>query len=973
MSARKSRVAGRVVPALGLFCVAMAGRAASLDRMRLPLRFEENVGQADPKVRFLARGAGYGIYVTDHELVTALNRDDRPLTDRKDAVCEAPHCSRAVVRMRLLGSAKPSRVVAGEPLPGKSNYFIGNDPSAWRTDVPQYASVRLDDVYHGVDVVYRGVEGQLEYDFIVKSGGDPRRIRLRIEGGDDVRVDASGDLVVRTGAGELRQRIPSVYQDIAGERRAIKGAYRRIGRNDFAFQLGPYDSKRPLVIDPAFVFSTYLGGSFEDVIRSMRVDGSGNSYVAGSTSSTDFPATNPLYGTNAGDEDGFVAKIDSTGSSILWATYIGGSSADQLAGIAIDGGGTVYVTGVTTSTNFPTASPLHAANAGFADCVIAKLSSSGSALLFSTYLGGTSSDLGEAIAIDSSSNVYVAGNTSSTDFPAVNAIQGTYGGGISDAFVVVVNATGSAVLYATYLGGSGNDGAVAIVADFSGNAYVTGSTDSTNFPTAAALQGSNNGNLDAFISKINSAGSALTYSTYLGGSNADSPTGLAVDLSGDALIAGSTRSVNFPVASPVQANLLGTYDAFVSKLNAAGSSLLFSTYLGGQDVDGADAIAVDAAGIVHVAGHTSSLDFPTINPLQPQPAGLEDVFVASLDTSGSIVFSTYLGGTYDDTASAIAVDGSGNKYIAGTTASTNFPTQSPAQSVNAAQDCGFVMKITSTGTIALSPTVLADTISGSAYSAVLSASGGTGPYTFTVPSGGLPPGVTLTASTGTFTGAPAVDGRFVFTVRATDSLGALGDHRYVLNVVAQAKAPTGLAATVTLAGTVNVDWNPVVGASGYRVYRREPIGVFTLIASPSAPPFIDATVSSNLVYLYGVTAVGGLGVESAFSNLDFTNTYVFTDAPLAAGDTIKAVHITQLRSVITSLNMLRGQFATSFADSATAGAIVKASSVQELRTYADLIRAAFGLPPATYTNPVLTPGVSIIRASDLQQIRAALR
>jgi beta-propeller repeat-containing protein/putative Ig domain-containing protein len=966
------RGAGRVLSALGLFVLAADGRAANLDLMRLPLRFEENVGQADPKVRFLARGAGYGIYVTDNELVTTLHRDSRPFAERRRTECDDAHCSRAVVRMQLLHSAMPACFVAGERLPGKSNYFIGNDPGSWHTDIPQYDGVRLEDVYEGIDLVYRGVEGRLEYDFIVKPGGSPKRIRLRIQGGDEIRVDASGDLIIRTPAGDLRQRVPSVYQDVAGERRAVKGGYRRIGRTDFAFELGPYDSNRPLVIDPAIEFSTYVGGSIFDVPQAVKVDSSGNAYVAGETNSTDFPIVNPYQPTEAGNTDGFVMKIDSTGTNVLYSTFLGGSSLDEIFGLAIDGTGAAYVTGETLSTDFPTSAAIHGTNSGNLDAFIAKLSPAGSGLVYSTYFGGSAAEAGQSIAVDAGGNAFVVGQTGSTDFPVASAIQGSYGGGSGDAFVVMINGAGNAVVYSTYLGGSDFEVADGIALDSGGNAHVCGYTFSTNFPTVSPYQAANAGNTDTFVTKINSAGSALLYSTYLGGSDADNAAGIAVDAAGNAYVGGLTSSPNFPVLSAAQSTLHGGVEAFVTKLNSNGSTLGFSTFLGGQADDYVQDLALDSSANVHVTGYTNSLDFPTVAGVQMQLAGTYDAIVTILSSAGSIVFSTYLGGTLNDIGYAIAVDSAGSDYIVGSTSSSDFPTHSAIQPQITSANCGFLTKIRRSGTLTISPTLLPDGHVGYPYLVDLTAVGGTGPYTFSVSSGPLPPGMTL-SSDGELSGNPLFEGRFAFTLRATDSLGAIGDSRYALLVAQGANPPTGVVALGASSTSVNITWNTVQGANSYRVYRRSFPGYFTVVGNPSAPPFTDTTAVADTAYLYVVTALMNTQSETPFSNPDIANTYTFTDAPLAAGDTIKAVHLVEIRNLVTSFNSLLG-ITKSYTDPVlTSSIMVKAVHITELRSAIDTIRQAVGLPAFNYTNVVLVPGASIIKAVDVQQLRVALR
>ena len=388
-------------------------------------------------------------------------------------------------------------------------------------------------------------------------------------------------------------------------------------------------------------YSTYLGGSGVDQGYGIAVDSAGNAYVTGSTESTNFPTANAFQNTFGGGGDAFVTKLNAAGSALVYSTYLGGSDGDFGAGIAVDSAGNAYVTGVTDSTDFPTANALQNTNSGgIADVFVTKLNAAGSALAYSTYLGGSDFDSEPNIAVDSAGNVYVTGHTESTNFPTANAFQSTSGGGGGDAFVTKLNAAGSALVYSTYLGGSEAEFGGGIAADSAGNAYVTGTTDSDNFPTANALQPTSGGGTgladgDAFVTKLNAAGSALVYSTYLGGSDFDYGGGIAVDSAGNAYVTGVTDSDNFPTANAFQSCTYGSnQDVFVTKLNAAGSALVYSTYLGGSLFEDSGDIAVDSAGNAYVTGSTYSTNFPTANALQSTSGGDRDVFVAEAQHGG---------------------------------------------------------------------------------------------------------------------------------------------------------------------------------------------------------------------------------------------------------------------------------------------------------------------------------------------------
>jgi hypothetical protein len=587
--------------------------------------------------------------------------------------------------MKLLKANPASAVVGVEELPGKANYFIGNDPHKWRVNVPMFARVRYRNVYPGIDLVYYGDQRQIEYDFVVASGADPSRIQIGIHGAQMVRCDEHGDLVLAMdGRGSaIRWHKPVVYQEKDDVRQEITAHYAIRGVNRVGFEVGEYDPRRSLFIDP-LIYSTYLGGSDFDRGYGVAVDTSGNVYVTGCTYSTDFPTANAVQSAEADGGvygDAFVTKLNPTGSALVYSTYLGGSGSECGNGIAVDSAGNAYVTGSTTSTDFPTMNPLQSAFGGNQDAFVAKVNPDGSTLVYSTYLGGIGQDFGTGIAVDSSGNAYVTGYTYSKNFPTMNPLQLANGG--PDAFVAKFNPTGSALVYSTYLGGSATDFGTSIAADNSGNAYVMGNTNSTDFPTRNPLQPANNGGAyDAFVAALNPTGSALVYSTYLGGSGYDSAADIAVDSAGNAYVTGGTSSTDFPTINPLQpSNGGGSADAFAAKLNPTGSALIYSTYLGGSGDDGGSGIAVDNSGNAYIIGTTGSTDFPAVNPFQPgYGGGNSDAFVAKLNPAGSaLVYSSYLGGSADDWGSAIAVDTSGNTYVTGFTTSTNFPTMNPVQ------------------------------------------------------------------------------------------------------------------------------------------------------------------------------------------------------------------------------------------------------------------------------------------------------
>jgi Tol biopolymer transport system component len=612
-----------------------------------PLYFEANRGQTDPQVKFLVRGLRQTLFLTSTEAVLVLT--ERKPSAPEPAVHGRPEprgpAAGTVLRMMFAGANPTPRVMGLEKLPGKANYFLGNDPAKWRTNVPTYAKVRYEEVYPGIDLLYYGTHRHLEYDLVVRAGADPRRIVLSVEGADRLEVDARGDLVLHTAAGPIRQRKPDIYQEVGGVRREIPGGYVLTATHQVRFRVAAYDVSRPLVIDPVlYSYSTYLGGGSVDHGEGIAVDGAGNAYVTGSTGSLNFPTTAGAFQTTLGGGfccNAFVTKLNPDGSALVYSTYLGGSRFDQGSAIAVDAAGNAYVTGGTQSPNFPTtAGAFQTTLGGGAGAFVTKLNPDGSALVYSTYLGGSGRDSGSGIAVNAAGNAYVTGTTLSPNFPTTaGAFQTTLGGGsCCNAFVTKLNPDGSALVYSTYLGGSSQDMGIGIAVDAAGNAYVTGLTLSADFPvTAAAFQTTFGGIQDAFVTKLNSEGSALVYSTYLGGNGLDQGNGIAVNTAGNAYVTGRASSDNFPTRGEVQGPLCN--GAFVTKLNPDGSALVYSTYLGGSPNSpttglgtGGNGIAVDAAGNAYVTGVTESSDFPTSEwAFQPVSGGSSsDAFVTKL-------------------------------------------------------------------------------------------------------------------------------------------------------------------------------------------------------------------------------------------------------------------------------------------------------------------------------------------------------
>lgn len=578
----------------------------------LPLAFERNQGQAPPATDFLARGAGYGVSLSNGNAHIALRYG-------KDA-------PPAAIDLRLAGTRHNLKPTGRKPLPGSVNYFIGNDPSRWRTDVPTFGRVEYPGVYPGVGLAYYGHQGQLEYDFIVAPGADPSAIRIALEGARSVKIDSEGSLELETGGAPIRFRKPVTYQAIAGTRRPVNSSYKMTGPNQFAFSLGLYDHRYPLVIDPSLIYSTYLGGSGFDYGTAIAVGPSGNAYVTGYTSSMDFPTDNPEQPFFTGSSAIFVAKLATNGASLVYSTYLGGSEYNYPYAIAVDSSGAAYVTGLTEASDFPVKHALYSSLNGGEDAFITKFSPTGNSLVYSTYLGGSGADYALGIAVDSSHNAYVAGSTESSDFPVTaGSYQAASSGSCS--FVTKLDSAGTALSWSTYFGQNCSAQTSAIAVDSQQNAYLTGAA----FPglpvTAGAPQATfGGGSHDAFMAKLNSTGASLAYCTYLGGSQTDSGTSIAVDANGNAYATGLTQSTDLPVtASVLQTTSGGGYDAFVAELNSTGTAWQYLTYLGGQRDDYGYGIALDSSGDAFIAGYTLSNNLKHTGALQPSLAGNQHI------------------------------------------------------------------------------------------------------------------------------------------------------------------------------------------------------------------------------------------------------------------------------------------------------------------------------------------------------------
>ena len=716
---------------------AAADRALSLgDR---PLSFESNMGQYDGAARFVSRGPAYYLSLSPAEVSVMLRKVEK-VAAGENTLPRTINTAGVIVnyrnlRIKLVG-ANPDATMSGVgEISGRANYFIGNDASKWRTGVPAFDCVRVTDLYHGINLIHYGNQHHLEYDFEIAPGANPDVIAMRFTGADKIAVDSQGELVLSMGGEEIRQPKPVIYQIVDGERKPIAGGYVMADANTVKFSLGEYDRTMPLVIDPVVSYVALQGGFSDDIFWAVAMDAQGNIFVAGETLSSPTPTNSPaslgafqtnLAGVLSGHGDVLVQKLPNNASpfSATYSTYLGGFAYEAAFGLAVDVEGNAYVAGYTGSTNFPTRNPVQTNIAGTVtsgigapplDCFVAKIGPRGTNLIFSTFFGGARDDVGLGLALDSATNIYVAGYTLSTNFPVVNftlttnvvgtnVIVTTNGlAGFEDAFILKLAASGTNVIYSRYIGGAGRDYATDVIADSADEAIIVGYTTSSSFPTTTnAIQPLFNGttnfsfSYDSFVTIVGATNSAINYSSFIGGTNDDFAFRAAMDAAGAIYVAGSTRSGNFPRSSTnfyssVTTNALQP-DVFVSKLNPSLTNWDYSVTFGGSASDEAWDVAVDAAGRAHVVGVTSSLNFPSnsvFGVILGTNSGAADIFVAELNSTGNVLnYSGYFGEASDDAAYGVTVDAGGNSYIVG---ASGIPDKD-----------GFVLKILADPTLAIS-------------------------------------------------------------------------------------------------------------------------------------------------------------------------------------------------------------------------------------------------------------------------------
>ena len=672
--------------------------------------FTENRGQVTAGVRFYSRG-NPSVAFKDDAIVVVLSRQENvdregansprnalldPAFAEKQSVVRS---SAYTIHFRGANSVVP---LGRTRLPFSSNFFIGNDSGGWRTDVPNYEEVVYQNLYDGIDLVYHPVPSSVKYEFMVHPDADPEKIEMEYDGAGQLAIDESG-IVINTSLGSVRDSKPYAYQQGSVE---VECAFSMRSIVSYGFDCGNWDRSETLLIDP-LLFSMFIGGTSSDVARDIAIDSSGDVFTVGMTYSTDFPVTAGAFDmVENGGLDVFVSKLNPTGSSLMYSTYIGGSNDDYGYSIEVDSTGNAYIVGTTTSGDFPTTASAYDRTLDGGDAFVAKLDAAGSGLVYSTFLGGSYNDGGASIAIDAVGNAFAVGSTNSSDFPTSPGAFDRSENGFFDAFVTKLNALGTGLLYSTFLGGTESENGQEIDIDVLGNTFVFGHTYSSDFPTSTgAFNRIYEGNLDTFVTELDSTGSGIVYSTYLGGGDWDNPDSLAVDSFGCAYVVGATMSVDFPTTpGAFDRTLAGGQDAFVTKLNATGTGLVYSTFLGGSGTDSARDIALDSAANVYVTGGTGSGNFPiTPGAFDSSLNGGFDAYVTKMNATGTgLVYSTFLGGSGDDSGRSIAVDGSADIYVAGSTQSSDFPvTPGVIGSGYGGNSDGFVTKMNSPTTVDL--------------------------------------------------------------------------------------------------------------------------------------------------------------------------------------------------------------------------------------------------------------------------------
>jgi hypothetical protein len=895
--------------------VSEAPAPARTAAVRIPLRFEENRGQAAGGARFLSHGRGYSLALDPTGPSLVLSRPQPGTRDGGSALLPGrgsrPEAS-AAVRLRLVKSNPAPRLVGEAKQRGIVNYLLGSDPKRWRTRIPTYAKVRYRRVYPGVDLVYHGGQGQLEYDFEVRPGADPSRIRMSTEGAEKVELAENGDLLLHVPGGTITQKKPVAYQVIDGEKREVPASFvlrpSRWGSGgvgeygsepdshtttlphsdaEVTFQLARYDATRPLVIDPVLAFSSYLGGDAEDYATAVALDASGCSYVAGYTNSSHLPS--------AGGRDAFVTKLAADGTGPIYSTYLGGGGEEFARGIAVDASGSACLVGDTYSPDFPTQSPLQSWLSGTSDAFVARLSADGSSLTYSTYLGGSDMERCNAVALDAGGAAYLTGTTGSSDYPTQGSL---YSGDGSSCFLTKLAADGQSLGYSTFLGGSGLDAGTGVAVAADGTGWVVGFTSSNDLPTPNGADTSFGGTVDGFAMKVAADGSSLLCGTYLGGGDYDEALAVVVGSDGSAYVTGGTQSGDFPTLSslyPSQGS-----DAFVTKIGSNGA-IAYSTYLGGGGGDSGYAIAVGADGAAYVTGLTTSGDFPSVDAFDAALSGATDAFVTKLAAGGgSIAYSTYLGGGDVDSGLGIAVTSGGSAWVVGQTQYdvTDFPLVNPVDSVSQGVEA-FVARV---AVALVAPTGLTVTENASALPVLSWTSGspdGDGYRVERKRSGDPDPSyaqVLDIPSTTDVVDSSATPGlKYTYRVRAYNATGESAPSSAADFTPSVPTAPSSLSVSLNAEGlaVALIFWEQSRNETGFEVQRS--VDGTTFIPLTNAPPragtdnqvfYVDPDISGHRRLWYRVRAVNEAAASAA---LEGTVYMAVTDLAVSEGANLRPV------------------------------------------------------------------------------------
>ena len=639
--------------------------------------FIENRGQISKEVKFYAKTFGGTVFITgDGNIIYSLSEFSKEKKVTKGVVIKESFSEEKVIR-NIKGEEKSIT---------KVNIFKGKDSKKWLKNIPTFERINLGEIHKGIEVKVKAYGNNVEKIFYVKAGANPSDIKVEVKGAKEIEINKNGELILKTSPGEIKFTKPVAYQEINGKRKYVNVSYKILSKNTYTFKTGKYNKTKTLIIDPLLA-STFLGGNNFDEGMEIELDSNGNVFIVGRTYSSDFPTTEGAYDptyNGGGKADAFISKFNSDLSSLLASTFLGGSDYDEGWAIEIDTNGDVFITGWTNSNNFPTTEDAYdTSHNGNYDVFISKFNSDLSNLIASTYLGGTYSEEGYSMALDTSGNVFVTGWTESTFFPTTEDAYDTSHNGNYDVFISKFNSDLSNLIASTFLGESNYEEGTAIVVDSNGNVFVTGRTKSTGFPTTEGAYDTsyNGGDYDAFISKLNNTLTSLLASTFLGGDEEEYSRSIALDTNGNVFVTGMTQSENFPATEGAYDTSYngGNYDVFISKLNYTLTSLLASTYLGGSEEEDSRSIALDTNGNVFITGrvYSYSLDFPTTTGAYDTSynGGIFDIFVSKLNSDLTQLFSsTFLGGSGEENSRSIVLDTNGNVFITGRTKSTDYPT-----------------------------------------------------------------------------------------------------------------------------------------------------------------------------------------------------------------------------------------------------------------------------------------------------------